>query len=89
MGGAKKAVIVPGNGSGDVRRSNWYGWAQAKLDQLPDFSCRLENMPDPVTARKSIWLPFMKEQLGVGSDTVVIGHSSAGVYISGGAHFFS
>ena len=29
-----------------------------------------------VTARKSIWLPFMKEQLGVGPDTVVIGHSS-------------
>ena len=76
MGGAKKAVIVPGNGSGDVRHSNWYGWAQTKLDQLPDFSCRLENMPDPVTARKSVWLPFMKEQLGVGPDTVVIGHSS-------------
>ena len=23
---SKRAVIVPGNGSGDVTRSNWYSW---------------------------------------------------------------
>ena len=33
-------------------------------------------MPDPVTARRSIWLPFMKDELGVDEQTVIIGHSS-------------
>jgi pimeloyl-ACP methyl ester carboxylesterase len=33
-------------------------------------------MPDPVGARESIWLPFMAGELGVGQDTVVVGHSS-------------
>merc|ERR1719383_1676967 len=29
-----------------------------------------------MTARKSIWLPFMKEELGVDDKTIIIGHSS-------------
>jgi predicted alpha/beta hydrolase family esterase len=33
-------------------------------------------MPDPVGARESIWLPFMRNELRVGPDTVVVGHSS-------------
>ena len=33
-------------------------------------------MPDPITARRSIWLPFMKEELGVDDQTIIIGHSS-------------
>ena len=33
-------------------------------------------MPDPVTARRSIWLPSMKDELGVDEQTVIIGHSS-------------
>ena len=46
-----KAVIIPGNGTGDVSRSNWYGWANRKLDELPEFKSTLRNMPDPMTAR--------------------------------------
>jgi hypothetical protein len=37
---------------------------------------RQRNMPDPVGARESVWLPFMRQELHVGPDTVVIGHSS-------------
>ena len=33
-------------------------------------------MPDPITARRSIWLPFMKEELAVDHQTIIIGHSS-------------
>ena len=33
-------------------------------------------MPDPITARRSIWLPFMKDELGVDDQTIIIGHSS-------------
>merc|ERR1712179_468552 len=39
-------------------------------------SSTLKNMPDPVTARRSIWLPFMKENLQVDEETIIIGHSS-------------
>ena len=51
---ASKAVIIPGNGSGDVAMSNWYGWANRKLNDLPGFSSMLKNMPDPVTARRFV-----------------------------------
>ena len=47
-----KAVIIPGNGSGDVTHSNWYGWANKKLNELPGLQCQLKNMPDPIVARR-------------------------------------
>merc|ERR1712227_1056456 len=73
---SKRAVIVPGNGSGDVTRSNWYSWVMKRLNEIEGFTCDLRNMPDPITARRSIWLPFMKNELGVDENTVIIGHSS-------------
>ncbi|KAH3705054.1 serine hydrolase RBBP9-like [Dreissena polymorpha] len=69
-------VIIPGNGSGDVTRANWYGWAKRKFDQLPDVTCDLRNMPDPVVARESIWLPFMRDDMRCGEETIIVGHSS-------------
>ncbi|XP_029594879.1 putative hydrolase RBBP9 [Salmo trutta] len=33
-------------------------------------------MPDPVTAREQIWLPFIQEKLKCDEETVIIGHSS-------------
>ena len=47
-----------------------------RLNEIPGFSSVLRNMPDPITARRSIWLPFMKEELGVDHETIIIGHSS-------------
>ena len=38
-----------------------------------------ETMPDPVGAKESVWVPFMRETLKVGADTVVVGHSSGAV----------
>ncbi|XP_044146613.1 serine hydrolase RBBP9 [Bufo gargarizans] len=71
-----KAVIVPGNGGGNVESCIWYGWTKKRLDKIPNFKCLLRNMPDPVTARESIWLPFMESELQCDSKTIVIGHSS-------------
>ncbi|XP_074844545.1 serine hydrolase RBBP9 [Carettochelys insculpta] len=71
-----KAVIVPGNGAGNVEKSNWYGWVRKRLGQIPGFQCLLRNMPDPVTARESIWLPFMESELRCDGQTIIIGHSS-------------
>ncbi|XP_078413004.1 serine hydrolase RBBP9 isoform X1 [Cetorhinus maximus] len=74
-----RAVIVPGNGVGDVVDSNWYKWVKDQLKQIPDFQCLLQNMPDPLTARKTIWLPFMEKTLQCDEQTVIIGHSSGAV----------
>ncbi|KAM3575107.1 hypothetical protein VYU27_003020 [Nannochloropsis oceanica] len=74
---AHRLVIVPGNGGGDVTQANWYGWAQRSLASLPGIEeVLLQNMPDPYTARESIWLPFMKEKLKCDASTIIIGHSS-------------
>ncbi|WAR06164.1 RBBP9-like protein [Mya arenaria] len=69
-------VIIPGNGGGDVTRANWYGWAQRKLNELDGVKCDLRNMPDPVIARESIWIPFMRDEMGCGEETIIVGHSS-------------
>lgn len=53
-------VIVPGNGSGEVTCSNWYAWLSSKLKDA-GVRCQLRNMPDPITAKESIWLPFMEK----------------------------
>ena len=29
-----------------------YGWAANRLNEIPGITCRLENMPDPITARR-------------------------------------
>ena len=72
-----KVAIVPGNGGGDVKRCNWYAWARVQFDvKLKGVSAHLRNMPDPVVARESIWLPFMRSELNCGPDSIIIGHSS-------------
>ncbi|XP_035260663.1 serine hydrolase RBBP9 [Anguilla anguilla] len=71
-----KAVIVPGNGAGNVEHCNWYGWANKEINKIPGMTCLLKNMPDPVTARESVWLPFMEEELQCDENTAIIGHSS-------------
>lgn len=70
-----KVVIVPGNGDGDVTKSCWYFWVKRKLGE-DSIECILQNMPDPVVARESVWLPFMENELGCDSQTVIVGHSS-------------
>ena len=75
-----RAVIVPGNGCNSVRSSNWYGWLEKRLLQDGRFSeVVVKDMPDPLEAKRSIWLPFMIAALGCDASTVVIGHSSGAV----------
>ena len=48
-----------------------------------NIQCCLQNMPDPLYARKSIWLPFMEKDLQIGKDDIIIGHSSGAVRLIG------
>ena len=75
-----RAIIIPGNGDGDVRRSNWYTWLEGRLLDHPSFDeVVLRDMPDPLRARRKIWVPFMLDELGADERTVIIGHSSGAV----------
>lgn len=57
--------------------SNWYGWLQKALhNPAAGVEAFLNNMPDPVGARESIWLPYMHDKLQCGPDTIIVGHSS-------------
>ena len=81
-GSALRCVIVPGNGcTGRVADANWYGWLENELKSESQFREVVlpETMPDPVGAKESVWVPFMREALKVGPDTVVVGHSSGAV----------
>ncbi len=42
--------------------------------QSAKIDVRLRNMPDPVYARESNWLPFMQNQLQCDHNTVIVGH---------------
>ncbi|GAQ84312.1 hypothetical protein KFL_001840110 [Klebsormidium nitens] len=72
---AVPVIIVPGNGGGNVRNANWYGWLEEQLKKHGHKPV-LHDMPDPYTARESIWLPFIRDELGADEAAVVVGHSS-------------
>jgi len=80
-----KIHIIPGNGAGDVQNCMWYPWVKNKLNNteiIPNtmtIECVLQNMPDPLYARKTIWLPFMEKELKIGPNDIIIGHSSGAV----------
>jgi predicted alpha/beta hydrolase family esterase len=72
-----KVVIVPGNGGGNVEYCNWYASVRDELSCGDGVtSVALRDMPDPVYARESYWLPFMRDVLQCDKDTILIGHSS-------------
>ena len=74
-----KCIILPGNGcpTGSIRTSNWYGWAEDAIRETQLFDeVILRDMPDPIGAQESIWIPFIKDELKADENTVVIGHSS-------------
>jgi uncharacterized protein len=70
-----KVVIVPGNGCSNILKSNWYGWLHGVLNSQ-NIECIAQDMPDPNKARRSIWIPFMRDELNVDEHTILVGHSS-------------
>ena len=70
------AILIPGNGCGeDLSECMWYPWLAAKLIQHC-CSIDLRGFPDHFRAREGIWVPFVVDELGLTSESIVIGHSS-------------
>lgn len=70
-----RVIVLPGNGCSNVLHSNWYGWLKTML-RKEGITCTVENMPDAMQARRSIWIPFIRDHLGANEDTILVGHSS-------------
>lgn len=73
-----KIIIIPGNENTDIDTHNWYAWVRDELRKL-NFEVTAENMPDPEYAKKSVWLPHIKNEFQADENTIIIGHSSGGV----------
>jgi len=70
-----RIVICPGMGCD--ASSNWYRWFAGEMEKRKYVSeIILRNFPDQPKCRESIWIPFLKNQVGLDADTVVVGHST-------------
>ena len=73
----KKIVFIPGNG-GSTTQDNWFPSVKMALEKH-GLAVVDAEFPDPVLARESQWIPFLKDDLGVDAETVLVGHSSGAV----------
>lgn len=73
-----KAILIPGNGEGDVNNPDfWFSFVKKSLAKL-GVEVMMENFPDPVEAKAEFWLPFIKG-LGADENTILIGYSSGAI----------
>jgi predicted alpha/beta hydrolase family esterase len=70
-----KSVLIHGNGGGSPN-DNWFPYLKAELEKL-GIDVKAPQFPDPILARSSYWLPFMKEKID--EDIIIIGHSSGAI----------
>ena len=69
-----KVVFVPGNGN-STTHDNWFPSVQKSL-QDQKIEVIAAEFPDPELARESFWIPFLKDEIGVDDQTILVGHSS-------------
>ena len=70
-----RVVVIPGMGCHPVESSNWYAWF-AKQMQQRSHECILRDFPDPHQCKESIWIPYLRDEIGLCESTIVVGHSS-------------
>ncbi|KAG9409495.1 putative hydrolase rbbp9 [Aphanomyces cochlioides] len=70
-----RVLILPGNGCTPVESCNWYGWLAQEL-RARGCEVVLTDMPDPMTALESIWLPHVRDVMKCDENSVIVGHSS-------------
>lgn len=72
-----KVIFIPGNGGGGPK-DNWFPYLKEKLESLGVLVIASE-FPDNQLARESFWIPFLKNDLKVDEQTILIGHSSGAI----------
>ncbi|KAF9352655.1 putative hydrolase rbbp9 [Mortierella sp. NVP85] len=85
-----RIILIPGNGVYDVNMAMWYPSIVNALASATDPGTGqqlfpgggvLRNFPDPLYAHEHIWHKFMKEEIKIGEEDVVVGHSSGAASI--------
>jgi predicted alpha/beta hydrolase family esterase len=71
-----KIVLIPGMGCSPVATSNWYSWFASEMRKKPGLEVVMKDFPDPNRCRESIWIPFIKNEIGLDEQTIIVGHSS-------------
>lgn len=72
-----RVVLIPGMGCTPVASSNWYAWFANQMEQRSYVDeCILRDFPDPYQCKESVWVPFIKDEIGLDESTVIVGHSS-------------
>lgn len=71
-------MLIPGNGGSHIETDHWYAWVRGKLIGQ-GYHVIASDMPDPVAAHASVWLPHIAKTLAHTPDAIIIGHSSGGV----------
>jgi len=72
-----RVVIIPGMGCSPVARTNWYKWFATEASTRSRVTeCILRDFPDPNRCRENIWIPFLRDEIKLDEDTIVVGHSS-------------
>eukprot|EP00571_Detonula_confervacea_P017235 CAMPEP_0172311990 /NCGR_PEP_ID=MMETSP1058-20130122/16318_1 /TAXON_ID=83371 /ORGANISM="Detonula confervacea, Strain CCMP 353" /LENGTH=209 /DNA_ID=CAMNT_0013025327 /DNA_START=8 /DNA_END=637 /DNA_ORIENTATION=- len=73
-------IICPGNGCSPIRTSNWYSQLYDDLADKNDIRCVCDDFPDPLHARRDIWVPHMRslaeKHAADPSNVILVGHSS-------------
>lgn len=72
-----KIVMIHGNGGG-VGDDVWKPWLKAELEARGHMVLS-PTFPDNYEAKASVWLPYLRDELNVDEDVVLIGHSSGAV----------
>jgi uncharacterized protein len=75
----KRVVLLHGNGSSHGT-DNWFPYIKSAVESL-DVECAAPDLPDNVLARKKYWFPYFKNSLKLGSEDIIIGHSSGALAI--------
>lgn len=73
----KRVVLLHGNGGG-TGDDNWFPYIKKGLKEV-GIVCETPNLPDPVAARSKFWLPYIKNELHVDENTIIVGHSSGAI----------
>jgi predicted alpha/beta hydrolase family esterase len=72
-----KVILIHGNGGGKPS-DNWFPYLESELSKA-GVAVVAREFPDNDLARESFWIPFLKDELRAGENTVLVGHSSGAI----------
>lgn len=75
----KRVVLLHGNGNSSGH-DNWFPYIKTALTQA-GIACEAPDLPDPQLARRKNWFPYFEHDLQLGSNDIVVGHSSGALAI--------